>query len=389
MRLEAARMQARASEGVRRRQLRVDDGPLHCRMGEYEGISFCGNDYLNLSTHPAVREAMKKAIDRYGSGSCASQLVCGHLPVHRDLEERLAQWLGRESVLLFGSAYQANLGVVPALAGRGDQVHCDRLCHASLIDGARLSGARLRRYRHADTDQLEQRLAAPGEGLKLVLTDSVFSMDGDLAPLPELAAACSRQGAVLMVDDAHGIGVLGRNGAGALEATGLDTCDVPVLTGGFGKALGCSGGFVAGTAELIDHLVQHARSAIYSTAPAPAIAAGVTAAIGVVLDEPWRRARLRENIGYFRRRAAGLGLELPGPEGPIQPVILGAAGRALRVARRLCEQGHLVMAIRPPTVPAGTARLRITLTAQHETAQIDALLVALAGILARDPDPGA
>ncbi len=376
-RLEAARRRSAITAGMRRRSLREGAALLHCRLDGLKGVNFCSNDYLDLGSHPAVTRAMKLALDHYGGGSGASQLVCGYLPVHRELERLLADWLGREAVLLFASAYQANLGMVPALVGRGDVVLGDRLNHASLVDAARLSGARYLRYRHADAAHLEQRLERTRGELKLVLTDGLFSMDGDVAPLRELAAVCRERQAVLAVDDAHGLGILGPEGAGTVSAAGLDGSSVPVLTGGFGKALGGSGGFVAGSRELIDHLLQRARTAIYSTAPSPVTAAGVAAAIGVVREEPWRRQRLQENIDCFRRAAAAAGLELPPSASPIQPVILGDARRCLDIARRLRERGQLVTAIRPPTVPPGTARLRITLSSGHRREEIEALVEAL------------
>jgi len=251
--------------------------------------------------------------------------------------------------------------------------------HASLIDAARLSGARHLRYRHADAAHLEERLQQVEGDLKLVLTDGLFSMDGDVAPLRELVAVCRERRAVLAVDDAHGIGVLGPEGAGAVAEAGLDEDSVPVLSGGFGKALSGSGGFVAGSRGLVEHLLQRARTAIYSTALSPVTAAGVAAAIGVVREEPWRRQRLQQNIACFRRAAVSAGLELPPSSSPIQPVIVGQARPCLALARKLRQRGKLVTAICPPTVPPGTARLRITLTSGHRPEEIEALVEALAG----------
>jgi 8-amino-7-oxononanoate synthase len=274
----------------------------------------------------------------------------------------------------------ANLGVITALTGRGDTVYEDRLNHASLLDGAQLARARLKRYPHGDAAALGAMLAEHGVGEALVATDGVFSMDGDMAPLPELAEHCARKGAWLMVDDAHGIGVLGENGGGTLEHFGLGIDEVPVLMGTLGKALGSFGAFVAGSEELIETLIQQARSYIFTTATPPAIAEATRAALRLVREEPWRRERLRELIRRFRAGAAQLGLPLADSFTPIQPIIAGSAERALRWSRHLEEAGILVAAIRPPTVPEGSARLRVTLSAAHTDEQVERLLEALAGL---------
>lgn len=375
----AAGLATRREAGLLRRRLCLDSPQgAEVVLGGRRLVNFCSNDYLGLAAHPEVTAALARGAERWGAGSGAAHLVCGHLAPHRRLEEALAEFTGRPRALLFSTGYMANLGVVAALAGRGDTVLEDRLDHASLIDGARLSGARLLRYRHADAADLESLLDAAA-GRALVATDGVFSMDGDLAPLPELAAACRRHGAWLMVDDAHGLGVTGATGRGSLEHFGLDTDAVPVLVGTLGKALGTFGAFVAGATELVEHLVQHARSYIYTTALPPAVAEATLAALAVVRREPGRREHLHALVARFRAGAAELDLPAAPSATPIQPILLGDSDAALAAAAALREQGFLVQAIRPPTVPEGTARLRVTLTAAHSEAQVDALLAALAG----------
>jgi 8-amino-7-oxononanoate synthase len=341
-------------------------------------LSFCSNDYLGLADHPALKAAMHAAIDRYGAGSGAAHLVSGHTTEHHALEEELAAFFGRPRALLFSTGYMANIGVMSALLQRGDAVFEDRLNHASLLDGGLLSGARLHRYHHADSTDLAKRLQASSSENRLVVTDGVFSMDGDTAPLRELADVSRRHQAWLMVDDAHGIGVLGANGRGSLEQAGLGIDEVPVLMGTLGKALGSFGAFITGSEALIETLIQQARSYIYTTAPPAAVAAASRAALKLVESEAWRRERLQQNIGRFRQGAQQLGLALMASDSPVQPLLLGDDAAAVAQSRRLAEQDILVMPIRPPTVPEGTARLRITLCAEHSDAQIDRLLEALA-----------
>ncbi|HEY5790724.1 MAG TPA: 8-amino-7-oxononanoate synthase, partial [Gammaproteobacteria bacterium] len=279
---------------------------------------------------------------------------------------------------LFSTGYMANLGAIAALAGRGDSVVEDRLNHASLYDGARLSGARLLRYAHADAAALDARLADAGAGRALVATDGVFSMDGDVAPLPELAAACRARGARLLVDDAHGLGVVGPGGRGSVALHGLDGDAVPLLVGTLGKAFGTFGAFVAGSEELVETLIQLARPYIYTTALPPAVAAATRVSLRLAGAEAWRRERLRALVERFRAGAAALGLELMPSATPIQPLLFGDSARALAASRFLEQRGLLVTAIRPPTVPEGSARLRITFSASHDAAQVDRLLEALA-----------
>jgi 8-amino-7-oxononanoate synthase len=371
-----------------RRVIEGGAGP-QVRSGGCRLIAFCGNDYLGLAGHPDLSGAMKRAADEYGVGSGAAHLVSGHTAAHQALEEELADFLGRPRALLFSTGYMANLGVISALAGRGDEVFEDRLNHASLLDGALLSRARLRRYPHGDAAALGRFLA--GHTARLVATDGVFSMDGDLAPLPALAEAARQADADLLVDDAHGIGVLGRGGRGTLEHFALGPGDVPILVGTLGKAIGTFGAFVAGAEDLIETLIQRSRSYVYTTAPPPALAEATRVSLRLVRSEGWRRDRLRELIGRFRRGVEALGLPLMTSSTPIQPILAGSAERALRWSRELEGQGMLVAAIRPPTVPVGSARLRVTLSAAHGDADLERLLSALAELPrldSKDPGPG-
>jgi len=363
------------------RQRRVLDSPQQPRL-VVDGrpmLSFCSNDYLGLAADQRVAEAFRKGVERWGSGSGAAHLVTGHSRAHHALEEELADFTGRECALLFSSGYLANLAVVTSLCGRGDTVIQDRLDHASLIDGARLSGADLKRYAHNDMAAARKRLAA-ARGEVLLAVDGVFSMDGDLADLPSLAALCKEQGAWLMVDDAHGLGVLGDRGRGSLAHFGLDAGQVPVLMGTLGKAFGTAGAFVAGNADLVETLIQKARGYIFTTALPAAVAEATRASLKILREEDWRRAHLRSLVARFRKGAGELGFDLPLSSTPIQPLVAGEARAALAWSRALEEQGVLVTAIRPPTVPEGSARLRITFSAAHVEEDVDELLRALEAI---------
>jgi 8-amino-7-oxononanoate synthase len=340
-------------------------------------LAFCNNDYLGLANHPEVVAAWRDGAERWGVGGGASHLVIGHSAPHQALEEALAELTGRPRALLFSTGYMANLGAVTALVGAGDTVLQDRLNHASLLDAGLLSGARFKRYLHNDPASLAQRLDK-AVGDTLVVTDGVFSMDGDLADLPALAATARARGAWLMVDDAHGFGALGAQGGGIVEHFGLGLDEVPVLVGTLGKAFGTGGAFVAGSEELIETLVQFARPYIYTTSQPPALACATLKSLQLVRDEPWRREHLQALIGQFRRGAEALGLTLMDSFTPIQPILIGSAARALRLSQLLRERGLLVTAIRPPTVPAGSARLRVTLSAAHSAAQVQLLLQGLA-----------
>jgi 8-amino-7-oxononanoate synthase len=373
----ATALERRSAEHLyrRRRVVETPQGPV-LRIEGRELVAFCSNDYLGLANDPRVTEALRLGAARWGVGSGAAHLVTGHSAAHHALEEEIAAFTHRPRALLFSTGYMANLGVLSALLGRGDTVFEDRLDHASLLDGGLLSRARLRRYPHADADALANMLAE-ANGERLVATDGVFSMDGDLAPLPQLAQACRRHDAWLMVDDAHGLGVLGEGGRGTLSLFGLDVSDVPILMGTLGKAFGTFGAFVAGPEALIETLIQAARPYVYTTAPPAAVAEATRAALRIAQAEEGRREQLRRLVQRFRSGAASIGLPLGGSPTPIQPVELGDAARALRWSAALEAQGLLVTAIRPPTVPPGTARLRVTLSAAHTEAQVDRLLDAL------------
>jgi 8-amino-7-oxononanoate synthase len=371
-------LQARRADNLYRRR-QVLDGPqgVEVRIEDRSYLSFCSNDYLGLANHPEVVAAFHRGLDEYGAGSGAAHLISGHSRAHHALEEELADYVGRPRALLFSTGYMANLGVVSALVGHGDRVFEDQANHASLLDGARLSGARLIRYRHGECAALEQRLADAPTGEFLVATDGVFSMDGDLAPLPGLAELATAHEAWLLVDDAHGLGVIGPGGRGTAAHYGLGSAQVPILMGTLGKAFGTFGAFVAGSEALVETLIQEARTYIYTTAPPPAVAEATCAALRLVREQDWRREQLQALVRRFREGAAQLGLELTDSPTPIQPLMVGEAAAALRLSEALRTRGILISAIRPPTVPPGSARLRITLSAAHSEVQVDRLLDAL------------
>ena len=338
---------------------------------------FCSNDYLGLANHPEVIKSFRAAANEYGVGSGSAHLINGHSKLHQQLEEALAEFTGREQALLFSTGYMANLGVVSALMGKDDRVYQDRLNHASLLDAVKLSGARQIRFQHSDTDHLQQRMAKQTTGQSMILADGVFSMDGDTAPVRRLADIARQQGSWLMVDDAHGVGVLGHKGGGLLEQEGLSQDDVPILMGTLGKGLGTSGAFIAGSHELIEYLIQTARTYMYTTAQPPAVAAATLTSLKIAQSESWRREHLLALVKRFRRGAEQIGLTLMESTTPIQPILVGDSGCALAISKRLEEQGLLVTAIRPPTVAEGTARLRVTFSAAHSEADVDRLLGAL------------
>jgi 8-amino-7-oxononanoate synthase len=340
-------------------------------------LAFCNNDYLGLANHPDIIAAWQAGADKWGVGGGSSHLVIGHSSPHHQLEEALAELTGRPRALLFSNGYMANLGAVTALVGQGDTVLEDRLNHASLLDAGLLSGARFSRYLHNDAESLSSRLEK-AVGDTLVVTDGVFSMDGDIADLPTLARTAKAKGAWLMVDDAHGFGPLGANGGGIVEHFGLGMDEVPVLIGTLGKAFGTSGAFVAGSDELIETLIQFARPYIYTTSQPPALACATLKSLELLRTEHWRREHLARLIAQFRAGAEQIGLTLMDSFTPIQPILIGDAGQAVRLSQMLREHGLLVTAIRPPTVPAGSARLRVTLSAAHSEAQVQLLLEALA-----------
>lgn len=376
----AAELAERRARSLYRSRLVLDSPQgTRVRVGGVELLSFCSNDYLGLANHPHVIAAFKSAADRYGVGAGASHLVSGHSAAHHALEEELAAFVGAPRALLFSTGYMANLGVVAALTDRHDTIFEDRLNHASLIDAARLARARVKRFAHGDVDQLG-RLLAETTGEKLIVTDAVFSMDGDIAPLREILRLAQEHGAWLLADDAHGLGVLGRGGRGSFEHLGLAVQPPAILMGTLGKAFGGFGAFVAADEVIIETLIQRSRTYIYTTALPPPVAEAVRAALRIAQVEPWRRERLRGLIARFRRGAEQLGLALAVSHTPIQPLILGESNAALAASQALRARGMLVPAIRPPTVPQGAARLRITLSAAHDEAEVDRLLDGLAAL---------
>lgn len=356
--------------------LESPQGP-QVRVDGRELLAFCSNDYLGLANHPEVIQAMRDGAAQWGVGGGASHLVIGHSTPHHQLEEALAEFTGRPRALLFSTGYMANLAAVTALVGQGDTVLEDRLNHASLLDAGLLSGARFSRYLHNDAASLASRLEK-ATGNTLVVSDGVFSMDGDLADLPALCAAARQKGAWLMVDDAHGFGPLGATGGGIVEHYGLGIEEVPVLVGTLGKGFGTAGAFVAGSEELIETLIQFARPYIYTTSQPPAVACATLKSLQLLQTESWRRDHLNRLIARFRAGAAEIGLSLMASPTPIQPILVGDSERALKLSALLKERGLLVGAIRPPTVPTGSARLRVTLSAAHSEAQLERLLAALA-----------
>lgn len=357
----------RVIEGAQGVKVRVDGKEL---------LNFCSNDYLGLANHPQIVAAFLKGAEHYGVGSGSAHLVCGHSQAHHALEEELAAFTGRSRALLFSTGYMANMGVISALVGPGDSVLEDRLNHASLLDGGLLSRAQFKRYRHADIDDLADKLD-DSRGNRLIVTDGVFSMDGDLAPLPDMVALARRKRATLMIDDAHGIGILGQNGGGVSQHYGLSEQDAPVLMGTLGKALGTFGAFVAGSDELIETLINKARTYVFTTAMPAAVAEATRTSLRIVQTESWRRDKVRHLCRHLRSGAQQLGLSLIDSASAIQPLLIGDSSQAVTCSEALLQQGFWVGAIRPPTVPKGEARLRITLSANHEIHHVDALLEAL------------
>jgi 8-amino-7-oxononanoate synthase len=366
-----------AQQGLYRAR-RVIESPqgINLKVDGRAIVNFCSNDYLGLANHADVVEAFKSGVDRYGVGSGSAHLICGHSAAHHALEEELAAFAGRDRALLFSTGYMANIGVISALLGRSDAVFEDRLNHASLLDGGLMSGARFKRYAHADLADLGAKLDK-ALGCKLVVTDGVFSMDGDFAPLDELAIAAKNHNAWLMVDDAHGLGVIGERGGGILEYFGLGQDDVPVLMGTLGKGLGTFGAFVAGSELLIETLIQKARTYVYTTALPAAVAEATRVSLKIAIEENWRRDKLKQLSQRFRQGAEQLGLTLMASPSAIQPILIGDSQTAVDISSALLDAGFLVSAIRPPTVPQGSARLRVTFSALHEEQHVDQLLDAL------------
>ncbi len=340
-------------------------------------VNFSSNDYLGLRSHPKLISAAKITTDFPVTGAGAARLIGGNHPLHEQLESELATFFQRDAAMLFSTGYVANLSVLQALCRRGDVIVQDRLCHASLIDGGRLADGKLLRYRHRDIEHCQTLLEQTAK-LRVLATDGVFSMDGDLAPVTALAKLARTLDALFMVDDAHGIGVLGETGSGLLEHAGLSQTEVPLLLGTFGKAFGLAGAFVTGSQVLIDYLRNFARGWIYSTATPLPLVIAQRAALQLVQAEPERRWQLQHNIAYFKQLAEQRLLPLLASDTAIQPLLVGSSAAALQLQAKLQSQGFYVAAIRPPTVPPGTSRLRITLSSEHQQSDIERLVAALA-----------
>jgi glycine C-acetyltransferase/8-amino-7-oxononanoate synthase len=355
------------------RRLRLVSGPQGPRvlLDGKPVLLLCSNNYLGLADHPRVREAAADAAMRWGVGAGASRLVSGTMTIHRRLEERLAAWKGNEACLLFGSGYLANIGTIGALAGRGDTIFSDEFNHASIVDGCRLSRAEVVVYRHLDTQHLEWSLRRHGgsDQRQLIVTDSVFSMDGDIAPLVEIARLAKEHRARLMVDEAHAIGALGPGGRGAVAQTGLEG-EVDVVVGTLGKALGSYGAYVCADEEMIHYLINTARSLIFSTAPGPPAVAGALAALELLEERPHRVERLRSAARTMRKALAAEGFSVEDGEMQIVPLIVGDEHAAMRLCKEALERGVFAQAIRPPTVPAGTSRLRLATMASHTAEEL-------------------
>jgi glycine C-acetyltransferase len=368
-------------ENHRRRFLRTVSGPQQARV-VLDGrpvLLLCSNNYLGLASHPGLARAAARALEKEGCSAGASRLISGTMSAHRQLEDAVAAFKKTPAALAFNSGYVANLAILTTLVGAGDVIYSDALNHASIVDGCRLSRARLEIYRHGDIDNLRS-LLARGRGYRrrLIVTDSVFSMDGDLAPLPEIACLAREYDALVVVDDAHATGVIGRNGRGSAEFFGLDWHDLDVQMGTLGKALGSFGAYVAGAPELVDYLVNRARSFIYTTALPPAVLAASQAALEIVGSQPERVERLRRLVRHFRAGLRELGLPVSDDPTPIIPVLGGPAGKTMELSAWFLEQGVFIQGIRPPTVPEGSSRLRVTLSADLDFADLDRVLALFA-----------
>jgi 8-amino-7-oxononanoate synthase len=373
----------------RYRSRRITEGPQQVEMtvDDKKIISFCSNDYLGLANHPQVKQAMIDGVKNYGVGSGAAHLVNGHSIAHHQLEEELAEFSGYPRAILFSTGYMANLGLCQALINKNDYVFEDRLNHASLIDGGLISGARFQRYRHNDVINLKQKISKITKTTsatiseRLVLTDGVFSMDGDIANIPALSSLCKKTDSWLMVDDAHGFGTLGKTGKGCLQHFSLTDKDVPVYMATLGKAIGTAGAFIAGSEELIETIIQKARTYIYTTAMPAALAEATRCSLKIIQDEPDHLQGLNSNISYFRKCCDQAVLNIENSQTAIQPLLIGDEEKAIKISRQLFDSGFLVTAIRPPTVPEGTSRLRITLSAKHNKEHINQLIETLLPLL--------
>tara|TARA_R110001606_G_scaffold361754_5_gene515036 strand:+ start:31092 stop:32267 length:1176 start_codon:yes stop_codon:yes gene_type:complete len=368
----------KAAGRYRQPRIRLGEQGVEVVVDGKKLLSFCSNDYLGLANHPVLKKAFIDAVDQEGVGAGAAHLLTGHSRYHQELELALADFTGQQRVLLFSSGYQANLGVIDGLMGRGDVILQDKLNHASLLDGGRLSASEQLRYRHADMTGLAMRLQqSEHANNRLIVSDGVFSMDGDLAPLPEVLALAKGHNTAVFIDDAHGFGVLGATGRGSIEHWQINQSEMPIEMGTFGKAFGTAGAFVAADEVVIETLIQQARTYVYTTAQPPAIAAATLASLKLVQEENWRREKLTVLIKQFRAGAKALGLDLMASFTAIQPVLIGDDKQTIKIGKALENKGLLVGVIRPPTVPEGSSRLRITLSANHNEQQVKQLLDAL------------
>ena len=375
--LAAALDKLRQEHQYRIRNTRTSAQQIEPVINGQKVLSFCSNDYLGLANHPKVIAALVKGANEYGVGAGASHLITGHHQSHHALEEELADFIGCERTLLFSTGYMANLGVVGALTNRHTVIYADRLNHASLMDAGLLARARIKRYAHVNARALDKKLSTDGSKSRCILTDGVFSMDGTTAPITDLQSLAKKHAARLIVDDAHGIGVLGKHGKGCTE--NLLVADT-VLVGTLGKAFGTFGAFVAAKQEIIEWCIQRARTYVYTTALPSALAQATRASLRLLQEESWRREKLHHLLAYFKRQCEQARLPLTDSSTPIQPIIVGSSDMALRLSKSLFEQGILVSAIRPPTVPGNQARLRITLSAPHTEKNIDQLVESLVAI---------
>jgi 8-amino-7-oxononanoate synthase len=376
--LKVALADRKATFRYRQNRVRQGQQGIHITLEGSSYISFCSNDYLGLASHPDIIAAFVETAQQEGVGSGAAHLLTGHSFYHQELEAALADFTGQQKALLFSTGYMANLGVIDGLLKQNDAVIQDKLNHASLLDGGRLTAATQYRYPHANMELLHKRLhTAAASQHKLIVSDGVFSMDGDIAPLPEMMALAKQHKAAVLIDDAHGFGVLGQHGAGTIEHWQLEQASKPILVGTFGKALGTAGAFVAADEDVVDTLVQQARTYIYTTAQPAAVAAATLKSLQLVQQESWRRDKLQQLISQFRAGAKQLGLQLMESITPIQPIVIGDEQRVMTISKALEERGFLVGAIRPPTVAKGSSRLRITLSAEHDAQHVEQLLSAL------------
>lgn len=372
--------------GLKRRLPVLDDdghrggGGARAVVDGREVLLLCSNNYLGLAGHPALKQAAFEAMERYGFGAGASRLVSGNTVCHMELEEKISKFKGTEAALVFNTGYHANIGVIPALAGRGDDIFSDKLNHASIVDGCILSRAKIMRYPHRDTDTLERLVKKSRAGRKLIITDGVFSMDGDIAPVKDIISIAETSGATVLIDDAHATGVLGSGGRGTLEHFSISPHPSVVQMGTLGKAMGAFGAFIAGSKELVELLISGARSFIYTTALPPPVCAAAGRAIELSEEEPERRSRLIDNAVLMRAGLKRAGLDTLSSETQIIPVITGTADRTMFITKKLLEEGLFIQGIRPPTVPVKTARLRITVTSEHTAEDLEGAIKTIEGV---------